>query len=56
MWSIVEFFVDMTDKTYQTINSFQFDFGGVTVGYADIFIGAIAVCMVVSLFWKGARG
>lgn len=56
MWDIIRWFANMTERTYNTVNSWTFDIGGVMVGYADIFIGAIAVCMVVALFWKGARG
>ena len=56
MWEVIKWFADMTERTYTTINSVSFNIDGITVGYADIFIGAIAIGMFVSIFWKGARG
>lgn len=56
MWEFIEWCANMTERTYNTINSVSFNIGGTTVGYADIFVGAIAIGMFVSIFWKGARG
>ena len=56
MWQFVEWCADMTERTYNCINMVSVNMGGIKVGYADIFIGAIAIGMFVSIFWKGARG
>lgn len=56
MWEFIQWCAIQTEHTYNCINSISFNIGGVTVGYADLFLGMIGVGMVVSLFWKGARG
>ena len=52
MWEFVIWCADMTERTFNCINNVTFDIGGITVGYADLFLGAIAVGMVISLFWN----
>lgn len=39
-----------------TLGSYKFNFYGLNVSIVDIILGFIVMSMVVSVFWKGARG
>jgi|GEM_PF-2802355 len=57
MTQIIEFFVSFMNDLWNTVfDSVTFDIAGVTVSFGAIVLGFICISMIVSFFWKGARG
>lgn len=57
MTQILEFFVTFINDLWNTVfDSVTFDIAGVTVSFGVIVLGFICISMIVSFFWKGARG
>lgn len=57
MTQILEFFVSFINGLWNTVFvSVTFDIAGVTVSLGAIILGFICISMIVSFFWKGARG
>lgn len=57
MTQIIEFFVSFMNDLWNTVfDSVTFEIGGVTVSLGAIVLGFICISMIVSFFWKGARG
>ena len=44
------------NQIYQTINQFGLHFGSTVIGIGNILITLVLLSMIVSVFWKGARG
>lgn len=49
-------FINFFQSMISTVNSHSFDIFGVSVGIFDLIFGFIALSMVISIFWKGAKG
>lgn len=44
------------NQIYQTINQYGLHFGNTVIGIGNIFITLLLLSMVITVFWKGARG
>lgn len=57
MTQIIEFFVSfMNDLWYTVFDSVNFEIAGVSVSLGAIVLGFLCISMIISFFWKGARG
>lgn len=56
MWSFIVFFRNRIADIADMLDSFHFSIAGMSVSIFDIFFGLIVTSMIISLFWKGARG
>ena len=56
MWMFFRFFRDKIADITDMLDSFTFDFAGMTVSIFDLLFGLIAMSIIISLFWKGVRG
>lgn len=57
MTQIIEFFVSFMNDLWNTVfDSVTFNVAGVTVSFGAIVLGFICISMIISFFWKGARG
>ncbi len=57
MTSSLRFLFQMMNTIWNTVfGSVSFSLGGVDVSLGAIILGFICTYMVVSFFWKGARG
>lgn len=57
MTQIIEFFVSfMNDLWYTVFDSVTFEIAGVSVSLGAIVLGFLCISMIISFFWKGARG
>lgn len=41
---------------YNALSSVSFSIGGLTVNLTQIILGFICISIIISFFWKGARG
>ena len=55
MYDFILFFRDSIAQISGMLDSFYFNFGGIHVSIFDLFVGFIAMGIVISVFWKGAR-
>jgi uncharacterized membrane protein YccF (DUF307 family) len=53
---VFQFFRNGIAYVFDSINSVSFEMYGLTVSLGWLFIGFIAIYIVVSVFWRGARG
>lgn len=56
MWDFVLFLKNALLRLAAVFDQFSFNLGGINFTLLEIFLGLIAFAMVVSVFWKGARG
>lgn len=49
---LAEFFKNI----FGVLNTAIFNLGGVTVSLGSLLLGFVALSMVISFFWKGAKG
>lgn len=56
MGQAFDFFVDMISDLTSFLERIIFDYNGVHVSFWGIIVGGLITSMVISLFWKGARG
>lgn len=57
MTAVFGFFVTMFRGLWSVLNSIAFDdFFGYSVSFGAIITALLVVSMVVSIFWKGAKG
>lgn len=57
MTQIIEFFVSFMNDLWNTVfDSVTFEIAGVSVSLGAIVLGFICISMIISFFWKGARG
>lgn len=55
MLELLRFFRDALIDVGSLLNGYTFPIGGITVSLLDIFIGLIAMGIIISVFWKGAQ-
>lgn len=56
MTEVFQFFRNGILYTFDKINSYSFNIYGVPVSLGWFFLGFLAISIVISIFWKGARG
>lgn len=56
MTSVFNFFFTQLQGFYDTLGTVTFDVYGINVSLTQILIGFICMGMIISFFWKGARG
>ena len=56
MTQIIGFFASFMSDLWNTLDTVTFDIASTSVSLGAILLGFICVSMVVSYFWKGARG
>ena len=56
MTSVFQFFFAQLQGFYNALSSVSFELYGITVTLSQIIIGFICMSMIISFFWKGARG
>lgn len=55
MLNIFSFFINGLQAIASLLTRHQFAIGSFNVSILDIFIGLIAMGIIISVFWKGAR-
>lgn len=55
MWQFIIFIRNSIASISDMLNEFSFDFGGINVSLFELLIGFIALGLIISVFWKGAR-
>lgn len=55
MYEFFIFFRDCLADISGMLRSFSFSIGGISVSLLDLFLGFIAMGIIISVFWKGAR-
>lgn len=53
---IISFFVGCIGKIIDTLNFKVFTFGAVSASLWQIMLSLVFLSMVISVFWKGAKG
>ena len=56
MWESILFISDYLQGGIDVLDRYSFDFGGFVITLPQIIFGLFAVSIVVTVFWKGARG
>lgn len=56
MYHFFEILGDFYSDILFLLNRSQFEFAGVDVSIGHILLSFISVSMIVSIFWKGAKG
>lgn len=56
MTQVFQFFRNGIAYVFDAINSVSFEMYGLTVSLGWLFIGFLCTSIVISVFWKGARG
>lgn len=56
MQTFFDLMFNFMNNFVNTIGQYKFNFYGLNVSIVDIILGFIVMSMVVSVFWKGARG
>lgn len=56
MVNAIEFIIDFMRDIISELDKVSFQAFGFPVTLVDIFVGFIAMSMVIGVFWKGARG
>lgn len=55
MWNFILFIRDGFAQITGMLDSFSFNLGGINVSIFDLFIGFVAMGLVIAVFWKGSR-
>lgn len=55
MWSFILWIRDSLVSLSTMLNAFNFNISGMSISLLDIMVGFIAIGIVISVFWKGAR-
>lgn len=55
MYEFFLFFRDCIAEISGMLRSFSFSIGGISVSIFDLFLGFVAMGIIISVFWKGAR-
>lgn len=55
MWSFILWIRDSFISLSTMLNAFHFNIAGMSISLLDIMIGFLAMGIVISVFWKGAR-
>lgn len=56
MWEFVLWLKNAFNALVNTFNAYHFSFGGIDVTLYEIMLGLLCMSIVISVFWKGARG
>lgn len=56
MQEAIDFLINGITYTFDQLNAYTFEIYGMQVSFFTVFIGFIALYLVISAFWKGARG
>ena len=56
MTSVFQFFFSQLNGFYNALSAVIFDFYGIDVSLTQIILGFICMSIIISFFWKGARG
>lgn len=56
MWDFVLWLKNAFNLLVITFNAYHFSFGGIDVTLYEIMLGLLCMSIVISVFWKGARG
>lgn len=56
MYEFIQFLVLQLNNVISVCNSYRFNIGSVSVSFIEIMIGFVALSMIVSIAWKGAKG
>ena len=52
IYFVFDFFTDIIEL----LSFYYFEIGGMAISLFDIMIGAVVLSMIITVFWKGARG
>ena len=55
MWEFILFIRDGIASITGMLDSYKFNFGGISVSLFELFIGFIAMGLIIAVFWKGSR-
>lgn len=55
MDNIIIFFFDYIKKIFNLLSSVNLKIGGVSVSWTSLLLGGLFLCIIVSVFWRGAR-
>lgn len=55
MWEFILFIRDGIASITGMLDSFSFNLGSMTVSLFELFIGFIAMGLIIAVFWKGSR-
>lgn len=56
MSDAIGFLFEQIGSFYNALSSVSFSIVGVTVTLTEVILGFICIGMIISFFWKGARG
>lgn len=57
LYFALKFLFEKLQDIFSLLNSYTFDIGSLSsVSLAQIFLGFICLSLIISFFWKGARG
>lgn len=55
MYKFIELVRNFYGAVFNVLDTYLFEFDGMSVSIMDILLGFIIVAIVISVFWKGAR-
>lgn len=56
MTSVFQFLFSQLQSFYNVLSTVTFELYGITVSLTQIILGFICMSIIISFFWKGARG
>lgn len=56
MTSVFQFFFSQLKGFYNSLSAVNFELYGIEVSLTQIILGFICMSIIISFFWKGARG
>lgn len=56
MWNFILWLKNAFYAITDLFNEYHFNFGGLDVTLFEIMLGCLCLSIVISVFWKGARG
>lgn len=56
MGEFFDWLISALSSLASLLDSYRFSFGGLSASLFEIFLGFVAISMVITIFWKGARG
>lgn len=56
MFQFLEMITQYFGNLFNLLDDYSFDFGGVNASLLSILLGFLALSILISVFWKGARG
>ena len=55
MYNFFQILGNFLSNIFSVLNSAVFDIGGVSVSLTDILLGFLALSIIITVFWKGAK-